>query len=144
MNAFTEPLTDDEFERLADFLYSLHGTAMTLEELDGFFCALICGPDLVPTSEYLPHIFGGEIIQGDDVSNIITLLNRHWNTIAGTLLRGEEYEPMLFHNEDGIVLGNEWAMGFEHGVDLRRDSWRELVDDDEDWEKLAPDDSAGS
>jgi uncharacterized protein len=45
---------------------------------------------------------------------------------------------MLFHNENGIVMGNEWAMGFEHGIDLRRDSWRKLVDDDEDWEKLAP------
>jgi uncharacterized protein len=64
MNALTEPLTDDEFERLGDFLYGLHGTAMTLEELDGFFCALICGPDLVPPSEYLPHIFGGDLFQG--------------------------------------------------------------------------------
>ena len=144
MNALTEPLTDDEFERLGDFLYSLHGTAMTLEELDGFFCALICGPDLVEPSEYLPHIFGSELVQGYEASNteeaahIMTLLTRHWNTIAVTLLRGEVYEPMLFHNEDGIVLGNEWAIGFEHGVDLRRDSWRKLVDGDDHWEVLAP------
>ena len=45
---------------------------------------------------------------------------------------------MLFHNGDGIILGNDWAIGFEHGIDLRRESWRKLVDDDEDWEKLAP------
>jgi uncharacterized protein len=144
MNALTESLTDDEFERLGDFLYGLHRTAMTLEELDGFFCALICGPDLVPPSEYLPHIFGGELVQGHGFSNIeevtyiMTRLNRHWNTIAGTLLRGEVYEPMIFDNEDGIAKGNEWAIGFEHGIDLRRESWRKLVDDDEDWAKLAP------
>jgi uncharacterized protein len=144
MNALTEPLTDDEFERLGDFLYGLHGTAMTLEELDGFFCALICGPELVPTSEYLPHILGGELAQGcgfktiEEEHYVMTFLSRHWNTIAGALLRGEVYEPMVFHSEGGIAMGNVWAIGFEHGIDLRRDSWQKLVDDDEHWDLLAP------
>jgi uncharacterized protein len=68
----------------------------------------------------------------------MTLLTRHWNTIAGTLLLGEVYEPMVFHPEDGVAMGNEWAIGFEHGIDLRRDSWEKLVDREEHWELLAP------
>ena len=54
------PLTDADYDRLADALNRFHGErAMNLEQLDGFFAALICGPDLVRPSEYLPEIWGG-------------------------------------------------------------------------------------
>ena len=50
------PLTDAEYDRLADTLNRFHGEgAMNLEQLDGFFAALICGPDRVHPSEYLPE-----------------------------------------------------------------------------------------
>jgi uncharacterized protein len=46
-----EPLTDAELDRLGDFLKSCKGgEAMNLEELDGFFAALIAGPDPVMPS----------------------------------------------------------------------------------------------
>jgi yecA family protein len=32
-----------------------------LEEIDGFFAALICSPDVTKPSEYLPEIWGGEM-----------------------------------------------------------------------------------
>ena len=35
--------------------------AMNLEEVDGLFAALIAGPQVVPPSEYLPEVFGGEM-----------------------------------------------------------------------------------
>jgi uncharacterized protein len=35
---------------------------MNLEQLDGFFAALICGPVNVPPSEYLPVILGDDMI----------------------------------------------------------------------------------
>ena len=145
MPALTQPLTDDEIEHLDDFLYGLnHGKAMTLEEMDGFFCALICGSEIVPPSEYLPHVWGGELVQGrgfktiEEVQYIMTLLTRHWNDIAETLLHGEVWVPLVFDNEDGIAMGNEWAIGFEQGTHLRRDSWEKLVDDEEHWEVLTP------
>src|SRR4051794_32610627 len=54
------PLTDADYDRLADALNRFHGDrAMNLEQLDGLFAALICGPDLVRPSEYLPEIWGG-------------------------------------------------------------------------------------
>jgi hypothetical protein len=43
-----EPLTDTELDRLGDFLKSCKsGKAMNVEELDGFFAALIAGPETV-------------------------------------------------------------------------------------------------
>jgi uncharacterized protein len=145
MQPLAQPLTDHEIEHLADFLYGLnHGEAMSLEELDGFFCALICGPEVVPPSEYLPYIWGGELVQGrgfktiEEVQEIMTLLTRHWNTIADTLLRGNVHVPLIFDDENGIAMGNEWAIGFERGTHLRSGSWEKLVDDDEHWGALTP------
>jgi uncharacterized protein len=145
MNAHTQPLTEDEIEHLDDFLYGLNnGRAMTLEEMDGFFCALSCGTKIVPPSEYLPQVWGGELIQGcgfktiEEAQYIMTLLTRHWNHIAGTLLRGEVYEPLVFDNEVGIAMGNEWAIGFERGMHFRGDDWKKLAGDDEHWEVLTP------
>jgi len=49
-----EPLTDAELERLGTFLRGLKNPdRLTLEGLDGLFCALIAGPDTVMPSEYL-------------------------------------------------------------------------------------------
>jgi uncharacterized protein len=145
MPVLTQSLNDDEIEHLDNFLYSLnYGKAMTLEEMDGFFCALICGLDVVLPSEYLPHVWGGELVHGrgfktiEEMQYIMTLLTRHWNHIAETLLRGEVYIPMVFDNEDGIAMGNEWAIGFEQGTYLRRDSWEKLVNDEEHWDRLTP------
>jgi Uncharacterised protein family (UPF0149) len=52
-----QPLTDAELDKLADVLKRFGDKrAMNLEMLDGFFAALICGPDDVPPSEYLREI----------------------------------------------------------------------------------------
>ena len=57
------PLTDAELDKLADILKRFGDKrAMNLETLDGFFAALICGPDDVPPSEYLPEIWGGNMV----------------------------------------------------------------------------------
>jgi hypothetical protein len=41
---------------------------MNLEQLDGFFAALICGPGNVPPSEYLPVILGDDMVLEDTVN----------------------------------------------------------------------------
>ena len=57
-----EPLTDAELDRLAEFLKGCKsGKAMNVEQLDGFFAALIAGPESVMPSEYYREVFGGEM-----------------------------------------------------------------------------------
>jgi uncharacterized protein len=59
----SQPLTDGEFDHLSEVLERFGDKrAMNLEQLDGFLTALICCPDLVPPSEYLPKIWGGDIV----------------------------------------------------------------------------------
>src|ERR1019366_6100704 len=84
-----EPLTDAELDRLAEFLKSCKsGKAMNVEQLDGFFAALIAGPESVMTSEYSREVFGGEMADAcefgsfDEANEILGLMMRHWNTIA--------------------------------------------------------------
>src|ERR1017187_1418009 len=121
MKMFTqsERLTDAEFDRLGDFLKSCKGgRAMNVETLDGFFAALIAGPETVMPSEYYPEVFGGEMSDTcefgslDETNEILGLMMRHWNTIAGTLFKGEAYVPLLLEDENGTAHGNDWAHGF--------------------------------
>jgi len=138
MSTQNEPLTDAELDCLGKFLKACRGgKAMNLEELDGFFAALIAGPEAVMPSEYSPEVFGGEMSDAcafgslDEVNDILGLMMRHWNTIAATLLKEEPYMPILLEDENGLTLGNDWARGFMRGMDMRHDGWAELLDDGE-------------
>jgi len=64
MTALNRPLTDAEYDRLGSML-ARSERAMNLEMVDGFFAALICGPETVPPSEYLRLIWGGDRIGGE-------------------------------------------------------------------------------
>ena len=57
------PLTNEEFDKVGEVLKRFGDKrAMNLETLDGFFAALICGPENVLPSEYLPEIWGGDMV----------------------------------------------------------------------------------
>lgn len=127
------PLTDAELAQLDGFLQSGRTPEATLwiDELDGFFAALLCGPRLVPPSEWLAAVWNGEDPQWTsegEAQGIIALMMRHWNAVA----RGidtDEYEPIMRYQVDDA--GNEvddpagWCYGFIEGVSM----WRV-----EDWE----------
>jgi uncharacterized protein len=81
---------------------------MNVKQLDGFFAALIAG------------------------------MLRHWNTISGTLLKGEVYGPLLLEDEHGVAQGNDWACGFMRGMQMRHDGWAGLVNDEEHGGWLIP------
>src|SRR3954469_3029718 len=102
------PLTDAEYDRLADTLNRFHGEgAMNLEQLDGFFAALICGPDRVHPSEYLPEIWGGSEMADEEafasqpqLKDFLDLVMRHWNAIAETLQSGDVHLPLLLEDDE--------------------------------------------
>ena len=136
MAALKEPLTDAEYDRVASMLERSE-RAMNLEMLDGFFAALICGPDLVPPSEYLRVIWGGDKMGGDkgwrdeaEMQEFFDLIMRHWNSLIAGLNSGEPFLPYLLEGDDGIARANDWAEGFARGMKLRTDGWTELFDDE--------------
>jgi uncharacterized protein len=144
MAALNQPLTDAEYERVASML-ARSDRAMNVEMLDGFFAALICGPDLVRPSEYLRVIWGGDKIGGDkgwrdeaEMQEFFDLVMRHWNSTIGALSSGEPFMPFLLEDDDGIARANDWAEGFARGMKLRTDGWTELFDDEKHAGLLVP------
>jgi uncharacterized protein len=137
-------LSDAELDELSDLLTKIGPSALSLEAVDGLFCALICGPEMVMPSEYLPQIWGEDAVfdhQGD-VDRVIGLLMRHWNTIAGkllaTLTTADVYIPILFVSDDGVTPGNDWAQGFMRGALKRPKFWHDLMESEEDGGLMLP------
>jgi uncharacterized protein len=140
----TEPLTDDELDRLGDFLDGLPGITMNVEMIDGFFTALICGPDLVSPDEYLPAVWGEDFVfdREAEAHAMLALLMRHWNDIAGQLRASVDnpdlYVPVLMEDDEGIAHGNDWASGFMLGVEMRLDSWDPFFDHEAFADAISP------
>ena len=140
-----QPLTDAEFKRLSAVLRRFDNQRpMNLEQLDGFFAALICGPANVPPSEYLPVILGDDMILEDTVNaqpvlqDFLSLIMRHWNVIVDTLQSGEVFLPLLLEDANGTTRANDWANGFLRGMDLRKSEWAVLLNDDKHGGWLVP------
>ena len=141
----SKPLTDEEFDKLTDLLQCFGDKrAMNLETLDGFFAALVCGPDTVPPSEYLPKIWGGNMVNEPAfeaqpiLKNFISLVTRHWNATCHTLESGDVFLPLLLNGQDDVARANDWANGFRRGMEMRRDGWAGLMDDEEHSGSLVP------
>jgi uncharacterized protein len=139
-----QPLTDDELDRLADALDRCGGKrAMNVEMLDGFLAALICSPETILPSEYLPQIWGGEgtepVFESKSVlQELLSFVMRHWNATSNILESGGIFSPTLLDDERGVAHANDWASGFVHGMEMRRRDWSALMDDEEHGGALIP------
>ena len=138
------PLTEDELDRLENFLDAIGPPAMSIETLDGYFAALICGPEMVLPSEYLPEIWGPAFAfsTNQEANDIMSLVMRHWNTIASALLltlqEPDVYLPVLLEDKEGVAHGNAWAQGFMRGVRCRAASWGGMVNSEEHGGPMLP------
>jgi uncharacterized protein len=140
-----QPLTDYEYNRIGKVLDRLPvEDAMNLEEADGFFAALICGPETVLPSEYLREIWGGgldadePVFSPQELEELLHLSIKHWNFIANTLQSDDAFIPLLLEDEKGVANANDWATGFMRGMELRRDSWSGLIHDEDHGGSLTP------
>ena len=130
---------DPELETLGEFLDQMWDDgAMDLEELDGFFAALHCCPELVLPSEYLPVILGSEdALENEELfpnleaaKLFFGLIMHHWNAVGDAFRTGDFFIPFLLEDDDGKAYGNNWALGFLRGADMRKELWREILDNE--------------
>ncbi|KMQ72805.1 hypothetical protein BPMI_04392c [Candidatus Burkholderia pumila] len=106
-------LSENELDRLNAFFESRDQGVANVEMLDGFFAALICGPEIVPISETLPMVWGLNFeFKTEDQETDTNLVMRHLSSVAMVLMRTlhelDAYEPVLFEDEDGFVPANAW------------------------------------
>ncbi len=139
-----EPLTDAEYERLQAILGRFPGeNAMRLEEMDGFFAALICAPLTIPPSGYLEEIWGGDtapFAEADGLEEFFSLAMQHWNTIAHQLGSQDTIFVPWLEAEEGEDLprGNRWALGFLRGIEMCPEDWNEIFADERKFAMLMP------
>lgn len=133
-----EPLTDGDLDRLDELLEALNPDgAMLLEELDGFFSALVAGPVPGDPEQHLDEVLGLDegtqpAFDGDaQRAELLALLERHWRSIDEALGDGEGFAPILMHDDQGRPGGNLWAIGFLRGISLAPDAWEAVEDDPE-------------
>lgn len=141
MDNLSIPLTEDEMNKLDRFLTERVDEDEVLEnanegvldicELDGFFTAIVSGPELVPPSRWLPMIWGDFEPDWDsdgDLSDMMTLLIRHMNDIAATLSqRPEDFRPLFFEQKMGgnyYTVVDEWCQGYARGTVLHAEEWK--------------------
>lgn len=109
---------------------------LTLSELDGFFTAIVSGPQMIVPSRWLPAVWGDEppVWESPEAfERIFTLLVRHMNGTVSALMSPEhEFEPIFMEHEvEGkrYTLVQEWCMGYMRGVGLAQELWEKGGDE---------------
>jgi uncharacterized protein len=147
MNAPSQdrPLTDAEIETLETRLAAIDpDDSMAVEELDGFFAALSCCPEIVAPEEWLPMVLGDsprarEALRGEgEDASLLKLVERHRAAVATMLYEGKGFAPVLAYDENGDAWGNAWAIGFARGMSMRPDAWMALEEEEDFADALDP------
>ena len=136
----SSPLNDEEIDQLDRFLLDridddadAEGKdegVLDISELDGFFTALVSGPVMIPPSRWLPAVWGDfepEWERATDFETVVSLMIRHMNGIAATLMeQPADFEPLFLENtleEKAYTIVDEWCDGYVRGVQLAADLW---------------------
>ena len=138
---------DPQLETLGELLDQLSDDgAMNLEELDGFFAALHCCPEFVSQSEYMAEILNfGEALDNEEIfpnpeaaKLFWGLVLHHWDAVRDALNTDDFFLPLLLEDEEGKAQGNDWTVGFISGVNMRKEAWSEIYNDEVKFEWFAP------
>ena len=127
--------TDSELHTLGKILGRVPGGAIqNAEALDGFLAAVVCCPDHIMPSEYIPFVLRSYEEDGDfefesdaELEQFHELVDRLWNYVSRKLHSGDIYYPLLQEDGNGRYLANDWAKGFLLGTELRSEIWFEAT-----------------
>lgn len=146
-NDLFSPLTEQEYEELDEFLLSLdiEECIGCVSELDGFFTAVVSGPEMIAPSHWLPVIWGDDedapVWESEqEFQRIFGLLIRLMNSISATLMEEPmEFEPCFLEailDGERCPIVDDWCDGYMKAVALYPEAWEEMPQAYEDY--LAP------
>jgi uncharacterized protein len=72
------------------------------------------------------------------LQDFLSLVARHKRAITHTLQSGDVFTPVLLADRDGGFPGNDWANGFVRAMNLRKQEWSALLDNDNHGGSLVP------
>jgi uncharacterized protein len=120
-----EPAADGDPVSLEDLAQFLNSDAapqgcMDLSEMDGFLAGLVAGPEVVPRGEWLAEVWDNEEPEYADEAE--------QEAIDATPLG---YAAILWQDEAGTTVAEDWAAGFMQAVTLRAKAWQPALADED-------------
>lgn len=114
---------------------------MTLDELQGFLCAILSGPESIAPSQWLPAALGESPRYESDeqAKEALGLVMRFYNQIAQSLNDGEALDFVLYRSDEASEYDYEtWCRAYLEGVDFSPLDWEQAGDAGEIEELLFP------
>ncbi len=141
------PLTDAEISHL-EFLLATPAfkkQSMGLDEIQGYVCAILSGPERVTAVEWLPAVLGNPEYENEtQADEVKALLLRFHDEIAADLKAGESL-GLVLNLEDAPEGGGDsdydyaaWCQAFLDGVESSSVPWTDAGDDEEINDLLFP------
>lgn len=134
------PLTNAEISHLENLLASpaFKKQAMGLDEIQGFLCAVISGPERVKPEHWLPAVLGNpEYESSEQAEAVKELLLRFHAEILADLTAGESLGLVLNLADasnaatDGEYDYSAWCQAYLDGVEFSTAPWIEAGDENE-------------
>ena len=141
------PLTNAEISHLESLLATpaFKKQAMGLDEIQGFLCAAISGPQPVKSAQWLPAVLGNpEYASEEQAEAVKELLLRFYAEIAADLDVGESLGLVLNLADpsnaatEGEYDYSAWCQAYLDGVEFSTVPWMEAGDEEEINELLFP------
>ena len=109
--------------------------SMGISDLDGFLTGVICSPDPIDSSVWLPVCMG-------DVSRVpdfvLEAVHKLYREIQDALAAQNTIEPIFWQAKDGHVIAMDWCEGFLDAVKLRPDAWQAFIGTQNGAELMTP------
>jgi uncharacterized protein len=108
---------------------------MDLSELDGFLAGLVAGPEAVPRDEWLAEVWDNdEPDYADETEQEAVeqaIFDRYAAIEAGLDSNPLAYTAILWQDEAGTTVAEDWAAGFMQAVSLRAKVWQPALADED-------------
>ena len=135
-------LADEQLDRLETLLDDpALAEAMRLDEIQGYLCAALSGPQAIPEDELLVDILGSEeALESDAGQEAAGLLRAFATALEAELAAGEPPVLLLYPKDDSEDSPSDylpWCQAYLAGVDGAEEDWFEALgeteaDDDEE------------
>ncbi len=116
-----------ELEKLDAYLSTDHApeNCMQLSDLDGFLTGVICSPDLIPPSTWLPVAMGAS--ENVEPWVIEQILERYNEIVSALNAEPPVLEPIFWQAKEGHAIAMDWCEGFYEALSLQEKFWDALL-----------------
>lgn len=136
-NSVQAQLTDHQLDRLETLLDDpALEESMRLDEIQGYLCAALSGPQPVAEEDWLADILGNEGALETDAGREATELLRLFAAVLETELAAGEPPVLLLYPKDDDDNGPSdyapWCQAYLAGVDAAEEDWFEFLGEEEE------------